>query len=282
MIVFLRRSGSPFAHSLARVAGDELAVLDLDAAEANAPVSVLDERVIWQGTELTNARAVLVEELPFAWPQRLTGNADGARDDRPHRSLACSALAVTAERVPMVDPPELGHLAALPLFTLALLAEHGVPVQPYQLVPARPPEDARASPQRIWLDVAGPVSGYAPGAPAAGEPAWSPEPFTGPVLSVLVVGARAVGALVSADATDWAAGHSDGAVPAAELEPALGALAESAARALGCHAAEVALVRDAGTVLCATPGPAWSRFHAALGTSVPRALWEHALTLESR
>lgn len=282
MIVFLRRSGSPFADSLARVAGDELSVLELEAPQASAPVSVIDQRVLWQGVELTCARAVLVEELAFAWPQRLSSAGNGAQDDRPRRSLALSALAATAESVPMVDPPELGHLAALPLFALAVLQEHGVPVQPHRLAPARPPEDARASPPRIWLDVAGPVRGYVPHAPAAGEPAWSPEPFAGPVLSVLVVGAHAVGALVSADAPAWEAGRSDGAIPAAELEPALCTLAESAARALGCHAAEVALVRDAGTVLCASPGPAWSRFEAALGASVPRALWEHALTLEPR
>ncbi len=287
VILFLRSRGSRFAESLARIAGSGLETLDLDAVQDGAALSVEEERVLWQGRDLGAARAVIVEELEFAWPQPLTrggracasGAATLARD-REERSLALSALCAAAERVPMIDPPALAHLAVAPLYALAVLAEQGLPVQPWRLEPARP--DA-GDDGRLWLDPVGRERWYAPQPPLPGEPAWTPElPSAGggAVLSVLVAGARAVGGLRFADGAAWARGSDATAVSSTELEAGSAATALSAARALAAHAATVDLVLATGAVLYARPGPDWSRWEAALGPSVPRALWEHAQGLE--
>ena len=280
VIILLRRKGSAFAESLARAArsspgASALEVLDLDAVQDGAAVSVRDEGVLWQGCELTGAGALILEDLEFAWPQSLERSAVPGLD-RARRSLALSALCTAAERVPAIDPPAAAHLAALPLLALSLLAERGVRVQPWSLGPPEPGAGG------VRLDPLGACRGYRPAPPAEGAPAWMPEAFDGDVLSVLVVGSEIAGALAFAGAADWAAGRASGAVPAPELEAGPAAAALAAARALATQAAQVDLVRATSAVLHARPGPDWSRFEAALGPAVPRALWQHARTLETR
>jgi len=265
VIAFLRTADSPFASALARAGGAELTALELEPAPG--AIRIDGASVRWQGVDLGSARAVFVERPLFAWPQRLRPD----RDERAARALALSALHAVAERVPVLDPPGLAALAAAPLDALARLGEAGVAVHPWSSGPRRPADAP------VWLDVAGRVGGYEPRPPAATEPGWSPAPLPagGPVLEVLVIGERVVGARVHEELEAWAGGSEPGALPAPEVPQPAAELARRAARALGAELAEVALVLEPTAVLFARPGPDGSTWFEALGPSVVEALWRH-------
>lgn len=275
MIVFLCTRGSGLRPALASASHSGslagLEVRDLDAPLADGAVtiatSVEGERVVWQGLELTQAAAIVVERPLFAWPQALTPG----RDDRAARALLLSALHAAALRVPVIDAPASARWAALPTAALAELAHAGLDVHPWTA--SIPP--ANAAP--IAFDVAGADLGYEPRAPRENELAWWPEPFDdsgGPVQTVLVAGERVVGGAQWPSASAWAHGSDARVLGAQELATELAQLAPRAARTLGVANLELDFFH--GAVLRARSGPDLSRWNSLLGGRVVAALLECA------
>ncbi len=234
-------------------------MLDLDSALQGASLTIDDERVLWNGFELLSAQAVLLERPVFAWPQPGVGAAGLApQAAREGRSLIVSALHTVARSVRMLDPPESADVAVAPLIALDRCADLGLAVQPWELVAQRPNEDGRA-----WFDPAGGDHWLASAAPAVGEPAWSPQPFTGEVLSVLTIGAEVVGARRFSDAAAWNAGKPEERIAPGELTASDRDTALAAQRALGLSWLQTDLVQ--------LPHTAILRLHPG----VDLGPWEH-------
>lgn len=266
MIVFLCDRGSALRARVSALPVRDLRILDLDAPQADLPVSIDGERVTWQGVELTAAEALVIERPAFAWPQRL----DLARDERSRRALVLAALHTAALRVPTFDPPESARWSALPTAALAELAHAGLDVHPWVAAPLPEHIDERA----LWFDVAGDGAGDASAPPSVGAPAWSPEPFDGPIETVVVAGERVVGGARWRGAREWARNELASALVARDVAAPLSSLAARAARAL--RVTNLELDTSAGAVLRARVGADLARWDAALSGAVLEAIVERA------
>lgn len=211
-------------------------------------MTVAPGEVIWEGTDLLQVGAILVEAPLFPWPQPQMPTempfeppAPEARlsPEREARSLALSALWIASENRPVWNPPGAGHLAASPAVALDRLERAGLRVHPWSLEPA-PVEGEAAG--RVVFDGAGRDRWHHPARPAPGEPALVFEAVRGEVLDILVVGGRLAGAR----------GPRPGDIPAEAAE-----LAECAADLLNLPIVAVSIVAVPGTpeVLLAEAGP---------------------------
>jgi hypothetical protein len=258
--------------SIAQNAAGEAHFLDLDAALRGGEVVVEPARVLWQGVDLTRADAVLVERPVFAWPQpTIVKGSSPLASEREARALTLSALYAAAETTAVVQRPHSAHLAVAPLSALDACARAGLAVRAWKSVDAL--DDS--SDARVWLDPAGADLWYEPQSPTRGEPAWSPEPFDGAVLSLLVVGRQVAAARRFADAHAW---RERDALPSAQpvASPAARELALRATLALELSWLQVDLLEvDGGAqLLSVAAGPdlsAWDRdsngaIAAALGS----------------
>lgn len=270
MIVFLCTRGSGLRAALASPAHSR-SLADLEVRDLEAPLeaggvtiatSVDGERVVWQGLELTQAAAIVVERPLFAWPQALTPG----RDDRAARALLLSALHAAALRAPVIDAPSSARWAALPTAALAELANGGLDVHPWTASVA--PADALA------FDIVGADLGYEPRTPDAQQLAWWPEPFEGSVQTVLVAGERVAGGASWPSASAWSRGADARVLGAQELAADLTQLATRAARTLGVTNLELDFFH--GAVLRARVGPDLSRWNSLLGGKVVALLLECA------
>jgi hypothetical protein len=228
-IALLGLSASPLLDRVADRCGGECVQLDLRTAWRGGELTVDAGRVLWDGCDLTAMDALLVERPLFAWPQPGSG-AEGLSPhaEREARALTLSALHTAAESVRTLDPPSAAELAVAPVLALERCARAGLRVRPWDLVPERP-----AGQERIWLDPAGSDPWLEPRHPDPGEPAFGPEPFDGPVLSLLAVGAELVAALRFDSAGDWALGRGAIGWHPGEIPPEARALALAAREALG-------------------------------------------------
>jgi hypothetical protein len=267
----------------------EVRVLELDAALAGHAVTVTPKSALWQGAELTRMHTVVLERPWFAWPQATLAAAPSASSaraptetparrasEREARALSLSALHVAAQHARVMQPLGAAALAAAPLTALDLCAAAGLDVRPWRMAAARP-----ASPAAAWLDLVGADAWTAPRTPAVGEPAWSPEPFDGAVLSLLVVGDEVVGARRYADAQAWQDARSDDL--ATKTSANTQEIAQLARRALGVDWLQVELLESAerAQVLAACVGPdlaAWERdLRGAVASAFTKLLSKEAV-----
>jgi hypothetical protein len=281
MIALLRAPGSRWMEQVAADTKREVRVLELDAALAGHAVTVTPKSALWQGAELTRMHAVVVERPWFAWPQATLAAAPSAStarraSEREARALSLSALHVAAQHARVMQPLGAAALATAPLTALDLCAAAGLDVRPWRMTAARP-----ASPAAAWLDLVGADAWTAPRTPAVGEPAWSPEPFDGAVLSLLVVGDELVGARRYADAQAWQDARSDGL--ATQARENTRETAQLARRALGVDWLQVELLESAerAQVLAAYVGPdlaAWDRdLRGAVASAFSKLLSKEAV-----
>lgn len=280
MIAWLTRSTTgSLASALAGT--PDLRTLDLDAPLSGGEVTIDPRRVTWQGVDLCEAEAVVVERPGFAWPQARvrastdTTNPPGAASERDGRALALCALYVAAERTRVLDHPSCAHYAAAPLLALDRCAAAGLAIHPWRMVALRPsdprtPEPRPSEEGRIWLDLAGSDAWSAPGEPAPGEPGWSPEPFDGPVLSLLTVGGAVAGAKRYASAQAWSTGVEFDVASAGELDLAL-ALGAASALEVSWLQADLVLDGTRPSLLSLAVGPALERWDHDLDGAVAAA-----------
>lgn len=276
-IALVGRRESTWLSAVAERCVRECVVLELESVLRGGALTVDGGRVHWDGFDLHTADAVLLERAVFAWPQPGSGR-DGLspQAEREARALLLSALRIAAETSPVLEHPRHAHLAVAPALALDQCARAGSKVHPWSLVAARPPGD-----DRIWLDPGGPELRYAPRAPEPGEPAFAPEPFTGELLTVLVIDGQAVGARRHADAAAWKADVHEALVCGPEVPLRAAQAAIQAQRALGLTWAEVAL-RDAESehsIVHMVPDAELGRWDSELSGAASTAL---AALLESR
>ncbi len=321
-VVILGLPESDFARRLGGAVeerGVRPAVLSLDAPLEGRPVTIQPGEILWEGVDLLGSGAVLVETPVYCWPQPQRLEAlpmePGARTkhltaDRETRSLALSALCIAAGKVPVINPPEAAYLAAAPGAALSRLASGGVPVQEWRLGPAPDPDAMKgvAGPDgagsrsgtrpvgvadglapeaagrgAIVLDAAGRDRFHRPTRPPAGEPALLLEPFEGPVLSLIVVGDRAVAARRYPSAAAWSENDPDGTLPESRI-PAFGsALALRAAGLLGLPVAAIAITGDGAALrlLHADAGPDLAAWDATSGGDLAGALAAYLVSAAS-
>lgn len=269
----LRTPGSALGVSLARrleELGAGSALLDLDAPLRGEPVTVGAGSVAWQGVDLAEAAALLVEQPVFPWPQpqRLTELIrDGEPDrelvvaEREARSLIASAIRAAADSTRVVNPLQAVHLASSPAIALDELEAAGLGVRPWRLGPA--PDETEG---RLLLDAAGRDLWHEPGSPAPGDMAIVLDPIPGALLSVLVAGDEAIGGLRYRDASSWVAGSPVAPLTPDEIPAAAAASARAAVESLRIDFAAVTLVIEE-----ARPGLVW------LDAGPDLAAWDRAL-----
>jgi hypothetical protein len=257
--------------------------LSLDAPFSSEPVTVAPGTVSWQGIELRQAAAVLVEQPLFPWPQpgllaqrpQAIPPQEWLVFEREARSLAISAIAAAAEHCPVINHPSAAHLAVSPSIALDRLAEQGVSVHPWRLAPAPDSDDSR-----LMIDASGRDRWHSPEPPVAGEPAliWD-DPPAGEVHSLLVVGSQVVGGQRYPSLSAWTSG--------AAAEPVTGS--NQAAQAdLACHAAAALGLELAAVTVTAGPSPAvilvaagpdLAEWDTVLGGRLAPALAAHLTTI---
>src|SRR5690606_38935099 len=147
-----------------------------------------------------------------------------------------AALLTVSRSVPVLDDPRRAHFAVAPLLALDVLAAAGLAVQRWDLVAERPAHDTSG---RVWMDPTGPDLVHEARSPGSGEPAWSPEPFEGELITVLAVGGEPVGARRHASLAARRAGEHDGLLRPEELPGLAAELARRAQRTLGVSSLEV-------------------------------------------
>ncbi|MBZ5638394.1 MAG: hypothetical protein LAO51_06495 [Acidobacteriia bacterium] len=252
----------------ARGLGLSCSVLSLDAPLLGKPVTVRPGEVLWEGTSLLDAGAILVEAPLFPWPQPVVPTeAPGA--EREARSLALSALRAAAEVRPVWNRPETGHLAASPAVSLTRLEAAGVAVRPWRLAPA---PGAGQEAGCLVLDAVGRERWHRTSRPPAGEPALVLSAIPGEVLCLLVIGGRIAGACRGA-------GGDLPPVDGAEVT-AIGSVSSSAAglaiRAAGVlgldFAAFLLADGDEERVLLADAAPDLATWNALLSGALPAIL----------
>jgi hypothetical protein len=240
----------------ARARGTVCVALSLDAPLRNQPVTVSPGEVVWEGVDLLEAGAILVECPLFPWPQpqlpdelRFEPPEPGARisPEREARSLALSAIWIASRTVPVWNPPAAAHLAASPAVALERLAGAGLPVHPWALEPA--PDTAGEG--RLVLDAAGRDRWHRPSRPAPGEPAIVLEPIRGEVLDLLVVGGGPAGVR----GRGWQ-----------DVPEEAAALATAAALALGLQIASVSVAAAPASaeILAVEAGPDLAEWNTCL------------------
>lgn len=274
-IALVGGKGSRLLAGIAASLRSECVEIDLSSALRGGELSLDEGRLVWDGFDLFQARAVFLERPPFAWPQAgLAGQSLSARAEREARALTVSALHALADAVRVVDAPAVAHLAVAPLAALGACAEAGLAVRPWGLA-----LNGERSDTALRLDPAGCDPWLAPRALEAAEAAWSPEPFDGPVLSLLAVGEEVVGARRYGSAESWERGSSAGLLPRSELEEADCAAALAAARALQLSWLQVDLRAGVAgpEILRVQPGlelEAWDRDCEGAAASALAALLE--------
>jgi hypothetical protein len=287
-------------------AGSEVVRLGLDALMDGRAVTVEADSVRWQGVELLEAGAVLLECPVFPWPQPQSLPEEGSRirDDRGPRSLGLSAILTVASSRPVVNPPAAAHLAVAPTTALERLAQAGVEVHPWRLAPLC---KGPIAPGAAALDVAGRDRWHQPQVPQEGQTAVliePPEP-RGPgkaeVLELLVLGGRVAGARAYRDPGAWSTGTAGRTISGADVASTLarpGALAVRAAAELGLDMAAITLSHlsreldapdgsgvtgtdgDAPpTVMWADAGPDLARWDRALEGQVAALIAAHLAAL---
>lgn len=279
--VLLRTPGSPLGDSLGRHLeehGLHAALLDLDAPLRGEPVTVHPDRVLWQGTDLSAAAAILVERPVFPWPQPRCIEGlihDGVPDQdragamREAWSLVASAIPAAACRGRVINPPAAAHLAASPAIALAGLGEAGLPVHPWRLAPA-PDEPAG----RLLLDAAGRDLAHEPGRPGPRDLAVEADPVRGDVLFVLTAGGVPLGGLRFADAAAWLERSPEAALPPERIPAAAAELSARAIAALGLAFGGVSVIPAEGAfrLLWLDAGPDLADWDARLEGRVARGL----------
>src|SRR5687767_14125047 len=90
-IAILGKRTSRWIDAVAASCRSECARFDLDAALAGGALCIDDERVLWDGFDLSAAEAVLVERPVFSWPQPGLGE----RGISPHAEREARALLVS-------------------------------------------------------------------------------------------------------------------------------------------------------------------------------------------
>lgn len=268
-IALLGRKESTWLAAVAVRCDGDWARLELESALHAGRTTVDGARVTWDGFALHEAEAVLVERAVFAWPQPgAARSGHSPRAEREARALLLSALWTVAESVPVIPHPRHAHLCVAPALALELCARAGLPAHPWTIGPRRPGAD-----DRVWLDVAGRDLRYEPREPELGEPAFTPEPFAGPVWTVLAIDQAVLGARRHADATAWCAGRTESLLSAVELPPAVEGLARRALAATGLPWLELALRPDgdAPALVHLTPDPDLGRWDQDLAGAASQA-----------
>jgi hypothetical protein len=255
----------------ARDRGLSCAALSLDAALLGRRVTVRPGEVLWEGTNLLEAGAILVEAPLFPWPQPVLpiGKAGAEREGR---SLALSALLAAAEVRPVWNRPEAGHFAASPAVALDRLEAAGIAVRPWRLEPAPGSGEER---ECLVLDAVGRDRWHRPSRPPAGEPALVLDPLPGAALGLLVVGGRIAGACRGiVEACPFPCGATK---PVAVESVARGCadLAIRSAEALGLDVAAILLAEGAvPDILLADAGPDLAAWDTLLSGGLPAILVE--------
>ncbi len=276
-IALLGRMDSDWLGAVAARCGFECARLDLESALHRGRTTLDGPRVEWDGFDLRQADAVLVERGVFAWPQ--PGNARAglsARAEREARALLLSALWTAAESVPVIPHPRHAHLCVAPALALERCERAAIPVHPWT-IGARPPRGDG----RVWLDVGGRDLRYEPREPEPGEPGFSPEAFAGPLWTLLAFDGVVLGARRHVDAAAWQAGAVEGVLPGDEVPDALARLARGALEQLELPWLELALRPDpdAPTLVHLLPDADLGRWDLDLNGAASRAA---ATLLESK
>lgn len=210
-IVFLAVPGSPLADEVGKhFVRNELQYykLSLDAPLEGKPVTVAHGRVVWEGVDLSQAGVIFLEKPVFPWPQAELPPPDYCQKatykqwnifQREAASLIVSAVFLAGESQGMINRPAAAHLAISPSIALDRLDREGINVHPWRLMPA--PSLLEAG---FILDASGRDRWHSPTVPRAGEPALVYTPFSGDVVTVMVIGGKSVGALRYRDGECWA------------------------------------------------------------------------------
>jgi hypothetical protein len=272
-VVFLAVPGSLFAERFeeaAAAARTSTAVLSLDAPLDGGGVTIGPGSVRWEGVELIEAGAIVIETPLFAWPQPRSYSSAPSETgalrrfvaaDREARALAISALSIVAERRPVWNPPRAAFLAASAAIPLDRLEAAGFPVQPWRLEPAR-----AGSASGLVIDSVGSERWHRPSRPQPGEPALVLRPVEGPVWSACLAGGETVGGGRQACAATWPVPRDLEPIAPSVFPENARALAERATRSLGLSLAAVTMVEDGG---------AWKILHVDVGPDL--ASWDDVL-----
>lgn len=294
-IVLIGMAGSPLVDVTAAYL-DRAAVpyytLSLDAPLEGKPVTVAPGSVTWEGVDLLKAGAIFVERPIFPWPQARLPEERVDRDftheqwvvfQREAGSLVVSAILAAAEVRPVVNPPAAAHLAISPSIALDRLALEEIPVHPWRIEPA-PPE--KLSTAGFVLDACGRDRWHVPRRPAAGEAALVIEPFTGEVVTCIVVGGMSVGAIRYDSGELWVKWHEGEGIAGEVTDsvPEAADLASRAAAALGLGYAAVSIRTGASpyTVVLCEAGPDLDAWNRMLDGRLARALAGHLVAIASK
>jgi hypothetical protein len=202
------------------LAGEMAAILDsgevshytcsLDGPIEGKPLTVSPNGVIWEGVDLLRADAIFVERPVFPWPQhelppeRFCRNGNfkqGVVFQREAMSLIVSAVRIAGDARRMINPPGAAHLAISPSIALDRLTRQGLPVHPWCLETYTANVFSNAG---FVIDASGADRRHSPMLPREDEPVIIYEPFSEEVVTVLVVGGRAAGALWYRSCEQWA------------------------------------------------------------------------------
>lgn len=294
-IILIGMAGSPLAGEVAAYL-DRTAVpyytLSLDAPLEGRPVTIAPGTVYWEGVDLLNGGAIFVEMPVFPWPQVQLPTEPFHFEftheqwvvfQREASSLIVSALLAAAEVRPVINPPAAAHLAVAPSIVLDRLAREGIPVHPWSLEPAPSRDRSEAG---FVLDACGRDRWHSPQRPRAGEPALVLEPFPDEVVTFIVVGGKAVGALRYDSGGAWAEWHEAGGVGGEALEsvPEAADLAIRAAEALDLDYAAVSIrtgVSPHAILLCEA-GPDLTAWNRILDGLLAEALADHLASAASK
>lgn len=281
-------------------------ILSLDAPLEGKPVTIVDGKVSWEGVDLTRIGAVFVERPVFAWPQtRLPRDPVHAElsfkqwavYQREAASLVVSALSVVADAVPMINSPSTVHMAISPAIALDRLAAAGIEVHSWSLGPAPPPGDSGGG---LVIDACGRDRWHEPLRPDEGEPSIMIEPFTGEVVTFLMIGDKCSGAARHGTGGEWIVWHGRNGASGAE-EPGTGAddavrqevlaapesceealgIAKQAIEALGLGFAAISILVGASRpeVLLVEASPDLAAWNSVLDGRAAAALADHMISV---
>ena len=281
-------------------------ILSLDAPLEKKPVTMAGGKVSWEGVDLMRVGAVFVERPVFTWPQtRLPSDPvhaelplkQWAMYQREADSLTVSALSVVADAVPTINPPSTVHMAVSPAIALERLAAAGIAVHPWSLGPAPPPGDPGGG---LVMDACGRDRWHEPLRPDEGEPSIMIEPFTGEVVTFLMIGDTCSGAARHGTGGEWIVRHGGNGASGAE-EPGTGAddaarreilsdpesygealgIAKQAIAALGLGFAAVSVLAGASRpeVLLVEASPDLAAWNRMLDGRAAAALADHLVSI---
>lgn len=268
-IALLGRMDSVWLGAVAVRCGADCVRLDLESALRGGRTSVDGPRVEWDGFNLHQADAVLVEPSVFAWPQPGAGRAGlSPRGEREARALLLSALWAAAETVPVIPHPRLALLSVTPVLALERCARTGIPVHPWTIGSRPSHKDGR-----VWLDAVGRDLRYEPWEPEPGEPGFSPEPFAGPIWTLLAFDGAVLGARLHSDVDAWRVGAVAEVLPADRVPEPIVRLGNQTLELLELPWLELALRPgpEAPTLVHVHPGADLGAWDLCLGGAASRA-----------